>query len=87
MNVHIVQADHWNIAGRPMTAHATRPLAEAEALNLVNRLRRDAGLPQEKTSWEAGLVSLKDKVAKLGFDRDEVDVWITELEVESSAGA
>jgi hypothetical protein len=58
MKVFIVQGEHWNVPGRPMSAHATKASADAEARQLVNLMvadlneRKDCSLQIEPATSE-----------------------------------
>jgi hypothetical protein len=89
--VYIVQAEHFHIPGRPMSAHATRESANRAAAGHVDSLLAWIELPEDAKpeTWEADLLRARTaRAEQYGCDIDALgdddgDVWITELEVES----
>ena len=92
-SVWVVQGEHWDVPGRPVLVCATQERAQKEALELINIMRKDVGLPPAKNpaKHEEALQQARRRKAKeLGIsiadlDEDEANghVWITEQELLS----
>lgn len=81
-HVYIVQGEHWDVPGRPLTVHANLASASARALELVNIMLKDLNLPPH-VDWRKGFKQVKKAVAKIDYDHPEPDVWIDKREVLS----
>ena len=76
--VYIVQAEHPTDPFRPLTAHATKEGAIAEAIGFLALM---PGAPKATAeNWQDVLTKLQNK-----YHPNECDVWITEVELERGA--
>lgn len=88
MKVWIVQGEHWNVPGTPMTAHLTPTSANREANKLTNILLQDVtdtsirgtsiDLDSPESVRDEAIQKIVDSLP--GFRM--AGVWITELEVQ-----
>lgn len=81
MFVYILQGEHFHIPGTPITAHATKASANAEAASLVNLMLEDSDIEHctaTAENWKRPLSRLRTR-----YD-DQCDVWITKLEIRGA---
>jgi hypothetical protein len=85
--VYILQGTHPYVPGRVLSVHATKRGAEAEAVELINIIRKDVCAGQkifEATvdNYVNVLETLKEHYAAVHENDNEVfDVWIEKMEV------
>lgn len=79
MKIWLLTAEHFHIPGQVCRAFATRELAEAEAVDLVDTMWRDSGSETTADNWEWRLATLQDEH---GSDSCYVD--LVELPVEGA---
>lgn len=87
-NVFIVEAIHWVVPGIPVSVHATRDGANAQAARMVNLLRDWMKLPKTANAknWRKALAEAQKKREVECGDADEAkdgDVWITKHKVKT----
>lgn len=72
MNVYHIEAEHYNVPGRPFNVRCTMVEAYIEAASYVNIMRKDAELPADATpdNWRAKLEELNKHLA----DEQECDL-------------
>lgn len=76
--VWLVLGEHFSVPGLVQKTFATKALADAEALELVNLMMRDTeGGKERKRGWEKGLEWLQDY-----HGARDCDVAVSELKVE-----
>lgn len=103
MKIWIVQAEHFNTPGNPITAHATEALAKGWAAGLVNLIITDANgtydwkpeVPANATAetFEDCMAALHQRMIDEGMSNDiddaqrETDVWIIDVELQTEPPA
>ncbi|CAB4132117.1 hypothetical protein UFOVP134_34 [uncultured Caudovirales phage] len=79
-HVYLTQGEHPYVPGCPLSVHATRKGAQAQALSLLNVVRDDYG-PCKRWS---GVALQRTKVRlenDCNVDQPDWDIWITKLEL------